>query len=60
MPPESLLFQHIYPTLALQTILQLCWQLRNLIASLMILGGGFNENFSSWGMQESQLSFKTD
>lgn len=34
--------------------------LENLIACLMILGGGFNETSSSWGMKESQGSYKTN
>lgn len=54
--PESLLSCCTYPSLALQTVLQL----RDLIVSFLILGGGFNENSRSWGTQEFQLSFKTN
>lgn len=59
-PSQSLLSQPIYPLRVYKTFLQLCWQLENLIACLMILGGGFNETSSSWGMKESQGSYKTN
>lgn len=39
----------IYFVLPLQTILR---------SNVMVLGGGFNEKFNSWGKQVSQLSWK--
>lgn len=58
LTPPRCLSQHLYPLWLYKPFLQLCWQLQNLIACLMILGGVFNETCSSWGTKESQGWYK--